>query len=84
MSSHVPSPTSSPVSGFQGDAAGSQDAGFRSSQGSNPDSSTVSLESSFQLDASYTTPPGQSEKHPKGKRKRTTYVLVGHALAGGH
>jgi hypothetical protein len=74
MSSHVPSPTSSPISGSPDAAAVTHNASFRSSQASNPDSSTLSLESSFQLDASYMT-PGQAEKHPKGKRKRTTYVF---------
>ncbi|ORY66384.1 uncharacterized protein BCR38DRAFT_456948 [Pseudomassariella vexata] len=43
-----------------------------SSQCSNPDSSSLSLESSFQLDPSFSSQRMDSEKHPKGKRKRTT------------
>ncbi|KAI1415983.1 hypothetical protein F5Y13DRAFT_186836 [Hypoxylon sp. FL1857] len=43
-----------------------------SSQSSNPDSSTMSFESSFRLESGYPTHDSTSEKHPKGKRKRTT------------
>ncbi|KAI1143554.1 hypothetical protein F5Y05DRAFT_421125 [Hypoxylon sp. FL0543] len=42
-----------------------------SSQSSNPDSSAMSFESSFRLESGYPT-HDSSEKHPKGKRKRTT------------
>ncbi|ETS88069.1 hypothetical protein PFICI_01897 [Pestalotiopsis fici W106-1] len=72
MSSHVPSPTSSPASAVQDSSLLSQESIFRSSQTSNPDSSSLSLESSFQLDTSYTSQYEESQKHPKGKRKRTT------------
>ncbi|KAH8675968.1 hypothetical protein BX600DRAFT_191016 [Xylariales sp. PMI_506] len=75
MSSHVPSPASSPISGPHDTSAAwsaSQDTAFRSSQSSNPDSSALSLESSFQLESGYTAQSGDSQKHPKGKRKRTT------------
>ncbi|KAK7755268.1 hypothetical protein SLS62_002773 [Diatrype stigma] len=47
------------------------DTSFQSS-GSNPDSSTLSLESSFRLDPAYTSEGVECDKHPKGKRKRTT------------
>ncbi|KAI1105258.1 hypothetical protein F4804DRAFT_341284 [Jackrogersella minutella] len=43
-----------------------------SSQSSNPDSSTMSFESSFRLESGYPTHDTNTEKHPKGKRKRTT------------
>ncbi|KAI8966002.1 hypothetical protein F5Y11DRAFT_311071 [Daldinia sp. FL1419] len=43
-----------------------------SSQSSNPDSSTMSFESSFRLESGYPTHDSNTEKHPKGKRKRTT------------
>ncbi|OTB06617.1 hypothetical protein M426DRAFT_20715 [Hypoxylon sp. CI-4A] len=43
-----------------------------SSQSSNPDTSTMSFESSFRLESGYPTHDSSSEKHPKGKRKRTT------------
>ncbi|KAI2629778.1 hypothetical protein GGR54DRAFT_278821 [Hypoxylon sp. NC1633] len=43
-----------------------------SSQSSNPDSSTMSFESSFRLESGYPIHDPNSEKHPKGKRKRTT------------
>ncbi|OTA53630.1 hypothetical protein K449DRAFT_401594 [Hypoxylon sp. EC38] len=43
-----------------------------SSQSSNLDSSTMSFESSFRLESGYPTHDSASEKHPKGKRKRTT------------
>ncbi|KAI0141015.1 hypothetical protein F4776DRAFT_543123 [Hypoxylon sp. NC0597] len=43
-----------------------------SSQSSNPDSSAMSFESSFRLESGYPTHDSTSEKHPKGKRKRTT------------
>ncbi|KAH8195262.1 hypothetical protein TruAng_010586 [Truncatella angustata] len=74
MSSHVPSPTSSPASasGAHDSLPNSQEHPFRSSQASNPDSSSLSLESSFQLDTGYPSQYDDSQKHPKGKRKRTT------------
>ncbi|KAI1779944.1 hypothetical protein F4818DRAFT_401166 [Hypoxylon cercidicola] len=43
-----------------------------SSQSSNPDLSTMSFESSFRLESGYPTHDSNTEKHPKGKRKRTT------------
>ncbi|OTB18346.1 hypothetical protein K445DRAFT_247489 [Daldinia sp. EC12] len=46
--------------------------GSISSQSSNPDSSTMSFESSFRLESGYPTHDSNTEKHPKGKRKRTT------------
>ncbi|KAI0851378.1 hypothetical protein F5Y00DRAFT_8201 [Daldinia vernicosa] len=46
--------------------------GSVSSQSSNPDSSTMSFESSFRLESGYPTHDSNTEKHPKGKRKRTT------------
>ncbi|KAK9771370.1 hypothetical protein SCAR479_11976 [Seiridium cardinale] len=69
MSSHVPSPTSSPA---HGSAPASQENTFRTSMASDPDSSCLSLESSFQLDTGYPSQYEDSQKHPKGKRKRTT------------
>lgn len=73
MPSHVPSPTSSPASAVQDTSLLSQESSFfRSSQTSNPDSSCLSLESSFQLDTGYPSQNEESQKHPKGKRKRTT------------
>ncbi|CAJ2501716.1 Uu.00g045690.m01.CDS01 [Anthostomella pinea] len=45
---------------------------FNSSQDSNPDTSNLSFESSFRLDSSYSSQNPDCEKHPKGKRKRTT------------
>ncbi|KAI1382142.1 hypothetical protein F4677DRAFT_439946 [Hypoxylon crocopeplum] len=43
-----------------------------SSQSSNPDSSIMPFESSFRLESGYPTHDSNTEKHPKGKRKRTT------------
>ncbi|RYP70309.1 hypothetical protein DL769_005015 [Monosporascus sp. CRB-8-3] len=48
------------------------DAVEPSSQNSNLDSSTLSLESSFRLEPAYPNEGVECEKHPKGKRKRTT------------
>ncbi|KAI1430014.1 hypothetical protein F5Y12DRAFT_724274 [Xylaria sp. FL1777] len=48
------------------------DLSFSSSQNSNPDSSTLCFESSFRLETPFPTQKAESEKHPKGKRKRTT------------
>ncbi|KAI0019570.1 hypothetical protein F4780DRAFT_780415 [Xylariomycetidae sp. FL0641] len=47
--------------------------GLGSSQDSSiGDVSNLSFESSFRLDPGYSNPGSESEKHPKGKRKRTT------------
>ncbi|KAJ8123606.1 hypothetical protein ONZ43_g484 [Nemania bipapillata] len=48
------------------------DLSFSSSQSSNPDSSTLCFESSFRLETPFPNQKAESEKHPKGKRKRTT------------
>ncbi|KAI3342688.1 hypothetical protein F4824DRAFT_442921 [Ustulina deusta] len=48
------------------------DFSFSSSQNSNPDSSTLCFESSFRLETPFPNQKAESEKHPKGKRKRTT------------
>ncbi|KAI0442240.1 hypothetical protein F4803DRAFT_562429 [Xylaria telfairii] len=48
------------------------DLSFSSSQNSNPDSSTLCFESSFRLETPFQNQKAESEKHPKGKRKRTT------------
>ncbi|KAI0600193.1 hypothetical protein F4775DRAFT_74084 [Biscogniauxia sp. FL1348] len=45
---------------------------FSSSQNSNADTSNVSFESSFRLEPGYPSQTSECEKHPKGKRKRTT------------
>ncbi|KAJ2987809.1 hypothetical protein NUW58_g4305 [Xylaria curta] len=45
---------------------------FSSSQNSNTDSSTLCFESSFRLETPFPNQKAESEKHPKGKRKRTT------------
>ena len=42
---------------------------------SNADSSSLSLESSFRLEPAYSNEGVESEKNPKAKRKRTTWVL---------
>ncbi|KAI8632351.1 hypothetical protein F5Y19DRAFT_420734 [Xylariaceae sp. FL1651] len=60
-----PSPTVSPV--HEG-----HDTSFSSSQSSNPDSSTLCFESSFRLETPFPNQKADCEKHPKGKRKRTT------------
>ncbi|GAP83466.1 putative homeobox domain-containing protein [Rosellinia necatrix] len=49
-----------------------QDLSFSSSQNSNTDTSTLCFESSFRLETSFPSQKAESEKHPKGKRKRTT------------
>lgn len=51
------------------------DVSFQSSTTS-PDTSSLSLESSFRLEATYANESVECEKHPKGKRKRTTWVLM--------
>ncbi|KAI0417524.1 hypothetical protein F5X98DRAFT_340428 [Xylaria grammica] len=48
------------------------DLSFSSSQNSNPDSSSLCFESSFRLETPFPNQKAESEKHPKGKRKRTT------------
>ncbi|KAI0430251.1 hypothetical protein F5Y09DRAFT_237795 [Xylaria sp. FL1042] len=48
------------------------DLSFSSSQNSNPESSTLCFESSFRLETPFPSQKAESEKHPKGKRKRTT------------
>ncbi|KAI0515242.1 hypothetical protein F5B22DRAFT_194012 [Xylaria bambusicola] len=48
------------------------DLSFSSSQSSNPDASTLCFESSFRLEPPFPNQKADSEKHPKGKRKRTT------------
>ncbi|KAI0974278.1 hypothetical protein F4678DRAFT_422040 [Xylaria arbuscula] len=48
------------------------DFSFSSSQNSNPDSSALCFESSFRLETSFLSQKAENEKHPKGKRKRTT------------
>ncbi|KAJ3577095.1 hypothetical protein NPX13_g3472 [Xylaria arbuscula] len=48
------------------------DLSFSSSQNSNPDASSICFESSFRLEPPYPNQKAESEKHPKGKRKRTT------------
>ncbi|KAI1828644.1 hypothetical protein F4861DRAFT_12163 [Xylaria intraflava] len=48
------------------------DLSFSNSQNSNPDSSTLCFESSFRLETPFPNQKAESEKHPKGKRKRTT------------
>ncbi|KAI0877613.1 hypothetical protein GGS24DRAFT_106688 [Hypoxylon argillaceum] len=48
------------------------DLSFSSSQSSNPDSSALCFESSFRLETPFPNHKAESEKHPKGKRKRTT------------
>ncbi|KAI1279931.1 hypothetical protein F5Y07DRAFT_356714 [Xylaria sp. FL0933] len=48
------------------------DLSFSSSQNSNPDSSALCFESSFRLETPFPNQKVESEKHPKGKRKRTT------------
>lgn len=51
------------------------DLSFSSSQSSsNPDSSTLCFESSFRLETPFPNQKAENERHPKGKRKRTTCV----------
>ncbi|KAI1082820.1 hypothetical protein F5B20DRAFT_485996 [Whalleya microplaca] len=45
---------------------------YANSQHSNPESPAMSFESSFRLEPGFSTHGSESEKHPKGKRKRTT------------
>ncbi|KAI0401851.1 hypothetical protein F4802DRAFT_578629 [Xylaria palmicola] len=48
------------------------DLSFSSSHNSNPDSSALCFESSFRLETPFPNQKAENEKHPKGKRKRTT------------
>ncbi|KAI2629041.1 hypothetical protein GGS21DRAFT_527184 [Xylaria nigripes] len=48
------------------------DPSSSNSQSSNPDSSALCFESSFRLETPFPNQKAESEKHPKGKRKRTT------------
>ncbi|KAI1178750.1 hypothetical protein F4777DRAFT_60719 [Nemania sp. FL0916] len=48
------------------------DHSFSSSQSSNPDNSSLCFESSFRLESHFQQQKPENEKHPKGKRKRTT------------
>lgn len=65
-----PSPAASPRDGPEGIPA-SQDSAVQSSD---PDSSSFSFETSFLMEPGYPVARPENEKHPKGKRKRTTYV----------
>ncbi|KAK6843568.1 homeobox transcription factor [Apiospora arundinis] len=65
-----PSPTASVHDG-QDERRASQDASFQSSM-SDPDSSALSFETSFHMESGYPVPRPENERHPKGKRKRTT------------
>ncbi|KAK8056921.1 homeobox domain-containing protein [Apiospora rasikravindrae] len=65
-----PSPTTSIHDGIE-DRRASQDASFQSSM-SDPDSSALSFETSFHMESGYPVPRPENERHPKGKRKRTT------------
>lgn len=67
-----PSPTTSVHAGLE-ERRESQDASFQSSM-SDPDSSALSFETSFHMESGYPVPRPENERHPKGKRKRTTYV----------
>ncbi|KAI0456539.1 hypothetical protein F5B21DRAFT_466899 [Xylaria acuta] len=61
-----------PTASTPSPASDRHDLSFSSSQNSNPDSSTLCFESSFRLETPFQTQKAESEKHPKGKRKRTT------------
>ncbi|KAK8139733.1 homeobox domain-containing protein [Apiospora sp. TS-2023a] len=65
-----PSPTTSVHAGLD-ERRESQDASFQSSM-SDPDSSALSFETSFHMESGYAVPRPENERHPKGKRKRTT------------
>ncbi|KAK8033117.1 homeobox transcription factor [Apiospora marii] len=65
-----PSPTTSVHAGLE-ERRESQDASFQSSM-SDPDSSALSFETSFHMESGYPVPRPENERHPKGKRKRTT------------
>lgn len=70
--SQVPSPISSSPNAAIHQHMMSQDAAVQSSPSSSTDISVMSLESSFQLETGYPVEPREKERHPKGKRKRTT------------
>ncbi|KAI0187405.1 hypothetical protein EV127DRAFT_393338 [Xylaria flabelliformis] len=61
-----------PIASTPSPASDRHDLSFNSSQSSNPDSSTLCFESSFRLETPFQNQKAESEKHPKGKRKRTT------------
>ncbi|KAI0486439.1 hypothetical protein F4859DRAFT_470372 [Xylaria cf. heliscus] len=61
-----------PTASTPSPASDRHDLSFSSSQNSNPDSSTLCFESSFRLETPFQNQKAESEKHPKGKRKRTT------------
>ncbi|KAI8952119.1 hypothetical protein F4801DRAFT_241566 [Xylaria longipes] len=61
-----------PTASTPSPASDRHDLSFTSSQSSNPDSSTLCFESSFRLETPFQNQKAESEKHPKGKRKRTT------------
>ncbi|KAI1263043.1 hypothetical protein F5Y18DRAFT_429512 [Xylariaceae sp. FL1019] len=71
LSAFTNAPSSSPVD--EGHDT-SFDASFTStsSQGNDHDTSTSSFESTFRLEPPFPNQRSDSEKHPKGKRKRTT------------
>ena len=50
------------------------DVGDSSFLSNNADSSSLSLESSFRLEPAYPNEGVESERNPKAKRKRTTWV----------
>ena len=64
------SPAASPRDAPEAISA-SQDSAVQSSD---PDSSSFSFETSFLMEPGYPVARPENEKHPKGKRKRTTYV----------
>ncbi|KAI1739367.1 hypothetical protein F4680DRAFT_449112 [Xylaria scruposa] len=61
-----------PIASTPSPASDRHDLSFNSSQSSNPDNSTLCFESSFRLETPFQNQKAESEKHPKGKRKRTT------------
>ncbi|KAI1756501.1 hypothetical protein F4782DRAFT_482778 [Xylaria castorea] len=61
-----------PTASTPSPASDRHDLSFSSSQSSNPDNSTLCFESSFRLETPFQNQKAESEKHPKGKRKRTT------------
>ncbi|KAI0553750.1 hypothetical protein F4679DRAFT_530422 [Xylaria curta] len=61
-----------PTASTPSPASDRHDLSFNSSQSSNPDNSTLCFESSFRLETPFQNQKAESEKHPKGKRKRTT------------
>ncbi|KAI0194542.1 hypothetical protein F4808DRAFT_441256 [Astrocystis sublimbata] len=61
-----------PTASTPSPASDRHDSSFASSQASNTENSTLCFESSFRLEAPFHNQKAESEKHPKGKRKRTT------------